>query len=210
MTYAHEMGHAIHAERSKLLTPMYQGHSTAVAETASTLFENLVFDANLKTLNRTERMRALHDKIQDDIMAIHRQVAFFEFEHEMHQTIRTEGAMTEHELASLMQRHLASYLGKAVEVTKDDGYSYVYVSHFRRFFYVYTYAYGNLVSNAIAARLRNDVNYKKEIDMFLTAGCSKSPEDIFKTIGIDVTKPEFFEEGLKKLDERIDELESLM
>jgi oligoendopeptidase F len=46
--------------------------------------------------------------------------------------------------------------------------------------------------------------------MFLTAGCSKSPEDIFKTIGIDVTKPEFFEEGLKKLDERIDELESLM
>ncbi|MFM2374162.1 MAG: hypothetical protein RLZZ234_157 [Candidatus Parcubacteria bacterium] len=210
MTYAHEMGHAVHAERSKGLTPIYQGHSTAVAETASTLFENLVFDANLRTLDRIQRIGALHDKIQDDIMAIHRQVAFFEFEREMHHTIRTQGAMTEHELASSMQKHLAAYLGKSVEVTKDDGYSYVYVSHFRRFFYVYTYAYGNLISNAIAARLRSDASYKKEIDMFLTAGCSKSPEDIFKAIGIDVTKPAFFEEGLKKLNERIDELESLI
>jgi oligoendopeptidase F len=210
MTYAHEMGHAVHAERSKTLTPIYQGHSTAVAETASTLFENLVFDANLRTLDRAERIGALHDKIQDDIAGIQRQVAFFEFEREMHHTIRTQGAMTEHELAACMQKHLSSYLGKAVEVTKDDGYSFVYVSHFRRFFYVYTYAYGNLISNAIAARLRSDATYTKEIDGFLTAGCSKSPEDIFKAMGIDVTKSSFFEEGLKKMSERIDELESLI
>ena len=211
MTYAHEMGHAVHAERAKVVQPpVYQGHSTAVAETASTLFENLVFDANLASLNRKERIVALHDKIQDDISSIVRQTAFFEFEREMHETIRKNGAMNHDELATMMQKHLKSYLGPAVEVTKEDGYTFVYVSHFRRFFYVYTYAYGNLVSNAIAERLRGDKQYAGEIDRFLTAGCSKSPEDIFKDMGIDLTKPSFFALGLSKLDARITELEQLI
>lgn len=210
MTYAHEMGHAIHAERSKVLTPMYQDHSTAVAETASTLFENLVFDAHVKTLGKKERIAALHDKIQDDISAIMRQIAFFEFEREMHETIRATGGMNHDELATLMQKHLSAYLGPAVTVTKEDAYTFIYVSHFRRFFYVYTYSYGNLISNAIAARLRDDAAYAAQIDRFLTAGSSMSPDDIFTSIGIDVTKPSFFEEGLKKLGERIDELENLI
>lgn len=211
MTYAHEMGHAIHAERAKAVQPpIYQGHSTAVAETASTLFENLVFDANVATLNRKERIVALHDKIQDDISSIMRQTAFFEYERDMHETIRKNGALNHDELATMMQKHLKSYLGPAVEVTKEDGYTFVYVSHFRRFFYVYTYVYGNIVSNALAERLRNDKGYTKEIDQFLTAGCSKSPEAIFGDIGIDVSKPSFFAEGLKKLDARITELEQLV
>jgi oligoendopeptidase F len=210
MTYAHEMGHAIHAERSKVQPPIYQGHSTAVAETASTLFENLVFDAHLASLSRKERSAALHDKIQDDIAGIQRQIAFFEFEREMHETIRANGAMNHTELASLMQKHLQAYLGPAVEVTMDDAYTFVYVSHFRRFFYVYTYAYGNLVSGAIAERFKSDRSYAREIDRFLTAGCSMSPDDIFKTMGIDVTKPSFFEAGLTKLRDRIDELENLV
>jgi len=211
MTYAHEMGHAVHAERAKAVQPtLYQGHSTAVAETASTLFENLVFDANLKHLNKKERIIALHDKIQDDIASIMRQTAFFEFEREMHATMRTQGAMSHTELARLMQKHLQSYLGKSVEVTEADGYTFVYVSHFRNFFYVYTYVYGNLVSNAIAQRLRTDPTYTKEIDAFLTAGSSKSPENIFKDIGINLSDPAFFASGLARIDARIDELEQLI
>ncbi len=211
MTYAHEMGHAVHAERTKQVQPpLYQGHSTAVAETASTLFENLVFDANLKHLKKKERIIALHDKIQDDIASIMRQTAFFNFERAMHETIRKEGAMSHDELATLMQSHLQSYLGPAVNVTKDDGYTFVYVSHFRNYFYVYTYVYGNLVSNAIAERLRNDPSYSEQIDGFLTAGCSKSPEQIFADIGIDLSDPAFFESGLARIDARITELEQLI
>lgn len=210
MTYAHEMGHAIHAERAKKLTPMYQDHSIAVAETASTLFENLVFDAHVKNLNRTERMAALHDKIQDDISTVIRQIAFFEFEREMHETIRATGGMNHDELATLMQKHLTAYLGPAVTVTKEDAYTFIFVGHFRRFFYVYSYSYGNLISNAIAARVRSDKSYTKQIDQFLCAGSSMSPDDIFKSIGIDVTKPSFFEEGLARLGERINELENLV
>lgn len=210
MTYAHEMGHAIHAERSKIQPPLYQGHSTAVAETASTLFEGLMFDYTLESFNKKEKIVALHNRIQDDISTIIRQTAFFEFEREMHETIRKNGAMNHIELATLMQKHLKSYLGPKVNVTLEDGYTFVYVSHFRRFFYVYTYTYGLLVSSAIAERFKANNSYREEIEQFLTAGCSKSPDDIFKEIGIDVTNPKFFEAGLLKLTQRIDALEALL
>jgi oligoendopeptidase F len=97
-----------------------------------------------------------------------------------------------------------------VNVTLDDGYTFVYVSHFRRFFYVYTYVYGLLISGVIAERFNSDNAYRKEIDEFLVAGSSKSPDEIFKDIGIDVTNPKFFKAGLKKLSARIDELEKLI
>ena len=44
MTLAHEMGHAFHTELSRAQRPLYQYYSTAVAEVASTLFENFAFD----------------------------------------------------------------------------------------------------------------------------------------------------------------------
>jgi oligoendopeptidase F len=210
MTYAHEMGHAIHAERAKAVQPeLYQGHSTSVAETASTLFEQLVFDALLETLSVKERIVALHNRIQDDIATIMRQVAFFEFERDIHTTIRAQGGMTHSELATCMQKHLSTYLGNKVVVTKDDGYTYVYVSHFRNFFYVYTYVYGLLVSGAIAEKYRHDSSQSGNIDSFLTAGSSKSPKHIFRDIGIDTTNPALFRTGLQKLNARIDELERL-
>lgn len=209
-TFAHEMGHAIHTERSKMQPVLYQDYSTATAETASTLFENLVFESLLTRLSEKERVVALHDKISDDIAAIMRQTAFFNFERELHDTIRAEGSMTRQEMAACHRRHLAAYLGKKVTVTEQDGYAYVYVPHFRMFFYVYTYAYGNLISNVLAERWRDDPSYIKDIDTFLTAGGSATPEDIFKNIGVDTANVSFFKDGLTSLEARIDELERLV
>ena len=50
-TLAHEMGHAIHSERSKGQSPIYESYSTAVAETASTFFESVVFGDVFETLS---------------------------------------------------------------------------------------------------------------------------------------------------------------
>lgn len=209
-TFAHEMGHAIHSERSKTQPTLYQDYSTATAETASTLFENLVFETLLDTLTEREQIVALHGKLNDEIAAIMRQIAFFNFERDLHTTIRQEGSMTKEEMATLLQKHLSAYLGKKVSVTERDGYSFVYVPHFRMFFYVYTYAYGSLVSNVLSQKWKADSSYIKEIDTFLTAGGSASPETIFKSIGINTADPEFFKNGLKVLDEKVARLERLI
>ena len=104
---------------------------------------------------------------------------------------------------------MKSYLGDAVEVTDDDGYFFVNWSHIRRFFYVYSYAYGQIISKALFANWKKDPAYSKKIEQFLKAGRSMSPEDIFKSIGIDISKPEFFEAGLKSIEEDIKKLEKL-
>lgn len=208
-TLAHEMGHAIHTELSKSQPSRYRGHSTATAEVASTFFEQMMADEVEKQLPDKERLILLHNRIMGDISTIFRQIAFFNFELELHQKIRTEGQVSKSDIAKLMVKHLKSYLGDAVEVTLDDGYFYVYLSHIRRFFYVYTYAYGQIISRALYERWKKDHNYAKKIKEFLSAGCSLSPEDIFKSIGIDTSKNSFFETGLRGIEKDIIKLEKL-
>ena len=210
MTFAHEMGHAIHGELSKNQPLIYEGHTISVAEVASTLFENFAFDEIFKTLSQKEKIIALHDRIQDDIQTIFRQIAFFNFETELHNQIREKGALSAKEIAQLMNKHVGAYLGPVFKMTEDDGYFFVYLSHIRRFFYVYSYAYGQIISKALYKKYTEDNKFIHKIEQFLSSGESMSPEDIFKSIGIDTQKPDFFKEGLQQIEKDIETLEKLI
>src|SRR3989344_6288774 len=208
-TLAHEMGHAIHTELSKSQPSRYRDYSTATAEVASTFFEQLMSEEVEKSLSDRERIILLHNKILGDISTIFRQVACFNFELELHENIRKEGQVSKENIAKLMSKHLRFYLGNAVEVTDEEGYFYVYWSHIRRFFYVYTYAYGQLISRALYEKWKKDPSYAKKIKQFLSAGGSMKPEDIFKSIGIDTSKNSFFETGLEGVERDVARLEKL-
>jgi oligoendopeptidase F len=102
-----------------------------------------------------------------------------------------------------------SYLGDAVDVVETDGYAYVYINHFRSFFYVYSYAYGQIIAEALYEEYKKDKSFGVKIKKFLSAGGSMSPEDIFKSIGIDTSKPDFFLKGLKKIEKDLSVLEGM-
>jgi oligoendopeptidase F len=207
-TLAHEMGHAVHTEMSKKQRPIYQNYSTAVAETASTFFEGLVFEEVFKTLSDKEKIVALHDKIQGDIASIFRQVACFNFELELHKKIREEGFVQKEDIAKLLNKHMSAYLGKTVKMEDVDGYFFTSWSHIRNFFYVYSYAYGQLISRALCEEYKKDHTFIEKITEFLSAGGSASPEDIFKRCGITTDK-EFFKKGIQNIARDIDELDKL-
>lgn len=210
-TLAHEMGHAIHSYvATKSQTPFYQDYSIIVAETASTLFEGLVFNHLLEKTDEKDMIKLLHDKLLRDIATVQRQIAFFNCELEIHQTIEKNGAMSGRELALCMQKHLKSYLGSAVEVTEEDGYTYTYVRHLRYGFYVFTYAYGQLMSSLIADEYKNDKGALKKIETFMSAGESKTVADIYKEIGFDTTKAETFIHSLNKMEEDIKTFKKLL
>lgn len=208
-TLAHEMGHAIHTELTKALPPRYSHYSMSTAEVASTFFEQATTAEIEKQLTEKENLILLHNKILGDIATIFRQVACFNFELELHKQIREKGEISNGDMATLMSKHLKSYVGDAVEVTQDDGYQFVSWGHIRNFFYVYSYAYGLLISRALYENWEKDKSYSKKIEQFLSAGRSMSPEDIFKKIGINVTDPSFFESGLKSIEKDILKLERL-
>lgn len=208
-TFAHEMGHGIHTECSKSQTPLYQQYSTSTAETASTLFESFLFETLFEKMSKEEKIVALHNKINDDCQTIFRQIACFNFELELHKTIRAKGGISKEEIRALMNKHMSAYIGPIMDMKEIDGNYFVQWGHIRRFFYVYSYAYGQLISKALYAKYKEDKSFIKKINQFLSAGGSDSPENIFKSIGIDVTRPDFWEKGLKSIEKDIDTLEKL-
>lgn len=210
LTLGHEMGHAIHGELSNSQPELYKNYTTSVAEVASTLFENFVFDEVFKTLSDREKIIALHDRLNDDIQTVFRQIACFNFELELHTLIRTKGGASKEEIAKLMNTHMAAYLGPLFKLAEDEGYYFASWGHIRRYFYVYSYAFGQLISKALYERYKKDPSYMSEIEKFLSAGSSMSPEDIFRNIGIDPSDPSFFEEGIRSIEKGIDSLQALI
>lgn len=207
MTLAHEMGHAIHGELSKTQGVLYSGHPISTAETASTLFENFVFQEIIQRLSPKEQLYATYNKLQTVASTVFRQIAWFQAEYEIHEKIRSNGRITAEELTSLRRKHMETSIGKAVSFSKEDGWAWVVHSHIRYFFYVYSYAYGSLISTALYAKYQTDPTFIEKINYFLSAGESMSPYDIFKSVGIDTTKSDFWNLGLKSIDQKINELE---
>ncbi len=207
-TIAHEMGHAFHSELTQSAQPnLYHDYSMPVAEVASTFFENFAFDALLETLTPKERVIALHDKINGSIATIFRQIALFNFENDLHLAVRAKGSLTHDEMATLLTKHMQEYLGPAVKVTKDDGYEFVVWVHIRYFFYVYAYAFGEMVSTALYARYKKDPAFLAKVEEFMKAGSSKSSEAVFEDIGIPVSSEGFFKEALDEISREVDLLE---
>ncbi|PCI30112.1 hypothetical protein COB55_00965 [Candidatus Wolfebacteria bacterium] len=211
MTLAHEAGHAFHSEyANRAQTPLNAGYSFATAETASTFFENVFFDKLYAELSPKEKIVALHDRISDSVATVFRQISFFNIEKELHGRVREEGHVTHGDIAGVALKHLKAYTGPVFDYDKTDGYYFTYVPHFRYFFYVYSYAYGGIISRALYEKYKSGELSAEQIKEIFKAGGSKSPEDIFKSVGIDTRNPKFFESGLKAIENDILELEKLM
>lgn len=210
MTFAHEMGHAIHTELSKKPDPLYQHYTISVAEVASTFFENLAFEEIYQNSSDKEKMYLLYDRVADSIQTIFRQIACFNFEKDLHTELRSKGSLTTQKIGELHNKNMSAYLGKTVKMKESDWYFFETWSHIRNFFYVYSYAYGEIISKVLYNKCKDDHSFFSKVNQFLEAGRTMSPEDIFKSIGIDTTDPSFFLNALKDIEKDINSLEKLM
>src|SRR5690606_24859621 len=100
-------------------------------------------------------------------------------------------------------------MGPAVEQSVGTENLWVYWSHFRSFFYVYSYASGLLISKALQAKVREDKNFIKEVKKFLATGSANSPKEIFTKLGIDISDQAFWQAGLKEIDNSLKETEKM-
>ena len=208
-TLAHEMGHAIHAYRSKTQPEYYEGHSTLTAETASTFFESLVAEKVIKQAVGKQKILLLDSFISNKISTMIMCIARYKCELALHTTIRERGAMTYMEMANQLAKEFKKYTGPAIKIEPADGLSVVWKTHYRRNFYQYSYSFGEIASSIMRNRYRQDNSYSQEVDTFLRLGESQSVENIFKAIGIDMTKEKTFHEALDLLEDDIAELTKL-
>ncbi len=209
-TFAHEMGHAIHSELSKSQPIIYQHYSPSTAETASAFFERFIFDELIKNFTEEEKIAALHNRLQDDVNTIFRQIALFNLELELHQKIEKAGYLSSQQIGALHNKHMSAYLGPNFKLTELDGLFHIIWPHIRYFFYSYTYAYGHLISKNLVQQVKTEPSSIKKVKQFLSAGGSDKPVNLFKNIDINITKPDFFNSGLKTIKKDLDRFEKLI
>lgn len=213
MTVAHELGHGIHQTLSGV-----QGHLSAdapltLAETASVFAEMLVFH-RLKAEEKDprEQLILLCEKIEESLGTIFRQAALTRFEQGYHRVRREEGELTIERFNRIWMKANRAMFGDSVELTPDYGYWWMYIPHFVHSpFYCYAYSFAHLLVFALYRRyLSEGTAFVPGYLALLESGGSDRPDRLLKrTVGIDIARPEFWEEGMSLLAAMLDEAESL-
>jgi oligoendopeptidase F len=205
LTLAHEVGHGINNElMRKSRHALYFDSPVSTAEVASTFMEDFVLQDILKQADDELRLALMVKKLNDDVSTIFRQVACYRFEQELHAEFRAKGYLSVEEIGAIFGRNMSAYMGDAVEQSKGAENWWVYWGHIRTFFYVYSYASGLLISKALQGYVKKDPAFTANVKVFLSAGLSDSPRNIFNGLGIDIAGPRFWTGGLDEVEALLD------
>lgn len=211
LVLAHELGHGLHAALARPRGPFEQHTPLTVSETASVFGETLVFRRLLDAADTpSSRLALLAENIEGSIATVFRQTAMNRFEHLVHSARREEGEVSIERFGELWHESQYEMLGDAVEIT--DGYRmwWSYVPHFMGTpGYVYAYAYGQLLALSVYRRyLEEGESFVPRYLELLSAGGSRSPEELAKIAGLDLEDPSFWAQGLDLVREQLERAEA--
>jgi len=84
-----------------------------------------------------------------------------------------------------------------------------FIPNFR--FYNYPYVYAQLFVYALYQIYKKEgKEFVPKFKKLLSAGGSMSSEDLGRIVGLDITKPDFWELGIKQYEEFVNKLEELV
>jgi oligoendopeptidase F len=211
LTLAHELGHAVHQTLAAPLGTLLADTPLTLAETASIFGEGLVFERLLAQATPADRRALLAGKIEDGLNTIVRQIAFHRFETRFHAQ-RLEGEVSADQIGRLWLEVMGESLGPAVKLNPGYEVYWAYVSHFVHApFYVYAYAFGNLLVEALMeARRRDPAGFTPLYEDLLAAGGSRTYVDALKPFGLDPREKAFWASGCAGLERLVDEFEALV
>ena len=212
-TLAHEMGHALHSYLSnKYQNPIDSDYVIFVAEVASTCNEALLMEYLLsKTTDKKERAYLINHFLEQFRGTLYRQTMFAEFELIMGRLVAEGKTLTADLLCSEYKKLNQAYFGPEMIVDDEIAMEWARIPHFYYNYYVFQYATGYSAAIALSRKtLREGESAVKDYLGFLSGGCSKTPIDLLKGAGVDMTGPEPVEQALALFGELLDEMEALM
>nr|WP_240791037.1 M3 family oligoendopeptidase [Roseomonas sp. AR75] len=209
MTLAHELGHGVHQILAGHQGYLLSSTPLTLAETASVFGEMLTFRSLLDAETDPKRRRALlASKVEDMLNTVVRQIAFYRFETLLHDE-RKKGEVAQERIGELWMQVQTESLGPAFDFTADYNVYWAYIPHFVHTpFYVYAYAFGDCLVNALYGVFREGHPgfQQKYLDM-LRAGGTKRHKELLAPFGLDASDPAFWHKGLDVISGFIDELE---
>ena len=213
MTLAHELGHGVHMALSAKAQPIsYVYTPLTTAEMASVFGEMLVFqDLTRREPDPAARLAMLANKLEDSFATVFRQVSMNRFEEGMHTARRTEGELPAERLNAIWLETQRAMFKDSVTLRDDYGSWWSYIPHFLQVpGYVYAYAFGELLVLALYNLYqKRGPSFASEYLGVLSAGDSDYPERILAHVGVDLSDPSFWNEGLQTLDALVTQEEAL-
>ena len=210
MTLAHELGHGVHQVLAARQGYLMASTPLTLAETASVFGEMLTFRSLLNAADPARRRTMLTSKVEDMLNTVVRQIAFYRFETRVHEE-RRNGELLPERIGEIWREVQIESLGPAFDFSPEYDVYWSYVPHFVHSpFYVYAYAFGDCLVNALYAVFQSGHPgfQAKYLDM-LRAGGTKRHKDLLAPFGLDASSPAFWTRGLDVVSGFIDELEAM-
>ena len=213
MTLAHELGHGLHmylSAEAQGITGLYTPLTTA--EMASVFGEMLTFtDLTSKEPDPATRLAMLALKIEDSFATVFRQISMNRFEDGLHTARRTEGELSTGRISEIWMNSQRAMFGDSVTLRDDYGLWWSYVPHFLGTpGYVYAYSFGELLVLALFNLYqKRGAAFVPQYLEVLAAGDSDYPDKILAKVGVDLTDPAFWDEGLEALAKLVEQEEQL-
>ncbi|MDI7774279.1 M3 family oligoendopeptidase [Asticcacaulis sp. EMRT-3] len=210
LTLAHELGHAVHQTLCQPLGSILADTPLTLAETASIFAEGLVFEHLVATASLEDKKALLAGKIEDGLNSVVRQIAFHRFEERFH-AARLEGEVALEQINAIWLDIMGESLGPAIKL--NDGYEvwWAYVSHFVHApFYVYAYAFGDLLVSALMEKRREDPkSFAPLYEQLLAGGGTKTYVEALVPFGMNPRDKAFWKMGCHRLESLIEQFEAL-
>jgi oligoendopeptidase F len=211
MTLAHELGHGVHQRLAAAQGELLASTPVTLAETASVFGEMLTFRKLLDAApDPAARKILLASKVEDMINTVVRQIAFYDFESKLH-AARRAGELTPDDINAIWMSVQAESLGPVFDFMPGYETFWSYIPHFIHSpFYVYAYAFGDGLVNALyAVYQEGEPGFAEKYFDMLKAGGSKHHRALLAPFGLDASDPAFWDKGLSLIASMIDELEAM-
>lgn len=213
LTLAHELGHGVHGSLMRKQTLLNFDTPLTIAETASVFGEMLVFDSLRNSVSGKERLALLMGMIEEIFATVFRQHAMYKFEQDFHAARRNEGELRPERIGELWIRRQKEMFGNSVILRDDYNIWWSYIPHFLHTpFYVYAYTFGELLTLSFYDIYQKTTDKEKFADMYiamLEAGGTKTPDELVDPFSIDLSRKEFWENGLRVVGEMVEEAKKL-
>ena len=213
-TLAHELGHAYHGYVMSYNPPLQWDHPMQLAETASTFAQILMTKKMLADFtNEEDKLTLIEYSLEEDTQVIVDILCRFLFEKKVVDT-PLEQPLSSEDLCKMMLESQDESYGDGLDKNYKHPYMWLCKGHYYSAglnFYNWPYAFGMLYARGLYAKyLENKSEFVKHYDEMLRNTCKMDVEDVALTMGIDLTKKEFWLSSLRQIEDDIKEFENLL
>jgi oligoendopeptidase F len=224
MTLAHELGHGVHGILAgEAQGPLMFHAPIAYCETASVFGEMTTFtflkERLLKSGDKKSLLALIMSKIDSTINTVVRQIGFSNFERRLHGMNASYTAWEEPSKRSVEELSVI-WLETAKQLYGDEGDVFTYenctrlwsyIPHFHSPFYVYGYAFGELLTQSLfAQRQRLGPKFEPLYLDLLRSGATKDVVALLAPFNLDARSDAFWKDGITvSLGALIEEAEEL-